>query len=93
MANTLNTNPISIDTFGADVTLRANVANVRNVTFTSTAADHCVLTDKRGAIVFDSRVSANGSDSQHIGVNVQGLILDVSLGTYAGTAALLVYLK
>lgn len=95
MANTLKTNPVSIDTFGADVTIiPANEkANIKCITFSSPGADHCVLTDRSGNIVYDSRVAAGECDNQTIDTSVHGLILDVSLGSFTAGAALLIYLN
>ncbi|MHA2066713.1 MAG: hypothetical protein ACXABY_20265 [Candidatus Thorarchaeota archaeon] len=91
MANNLNTNPVSIDTFAADVTISTQRFNVKCITFSSPGADHCVLTDRSGNIVYDSRVSAGESDSQMIDTSFDGLIVDVSAGSFTAGAALLIY--
>ena len=91
MANTLDTNPAFIDTFGADVTITSNRANIKCITFSSPGADHCVLTDTAGNTVVDSRVAANTTDNQSIETSSQGLIVDVSQGSFTAAAALLVY--
>ena len=94
MANQLDTNPIHIDDFSGDLTLRDNVANIIGVTFVAASdGDRAVLTDKRDNIVYVSLNGANDTEQQHLKVNVQGLKLDVSLGTYSANAALLVYFK
>jgi ribose 5-phosphate isomerase len=93
MANNLNTNPVSIDTFAADVTISELQTNVKCATFSSPGADHCVMTDLAGNIVYDSRVSAGESDNQMIDTNVKGLVVDVSAGSFTAGAQLLVYLN
>jgi hypothetical protein len=93
MANNLNTNPVSIDTFAADVTISSSQVNVKCATFSSPGADHCVMTDSSGNIVYDSRVSAGESDNQMIDTNFKGLVVDVSAGSFTAGAQLLVYLN
>jgi len=96
MANNLNTNPIYIDTWAADVTLVAGIANPKMIHFMSdTAADNLVLVDKNGNVMVDITLEAAVSTEEYWfpfeGWQCDGLILDVSLGTY-NTAKALIYL-
>jgi hypothetical protein len=96
MANSLNTNPIVIDTFSGDVTITTEPVQIDTISFTSSSAgDIATLDDKNGNLVYyQSTSAANGSESLSFdGLRIQGLTLDVSDGTYAGTARLLIYLK
>ncbi|MHA1949988.1 MAG: hypothetical protein ACW987_08955 [Candidatus Thorarchaeota archaeon] len=96
MANNIKTNPVSLDTFAADVEIAPANENfqISSIVFTSTAADTCVLVDGAGNIVHVSRLPvANGTDEQHPMVTAKGLTFDLSASTIGGTANVLIYSK
>jgi hypothetical protein len=96
MANNIKTNPVSLDTFAADVEIAPPNENfqINSIVFTSTAADTCVLVDGRGNTVHVSRLPvANGTDEQHPMITAQGLTFDLSQSTIGGTANVLIYSK
>ena len=95
MANNIKTNPVSLDTFAADVVVATPDQNfqISSVVFSSTAADTCVLVDGAGNTVHVSRVAAGGTDEQHPMVTAKGLTFDLSQSTIGGTANVLIYSK
>lgn len=95
MANNIKTNPVSLDTFAADVEIAQPNENfqISSIVFTSTAADTCVLVNGNGDTVYISRVAAGGTDEQHPMVTSKGLTFDLSQSTIGGTANVLIYSK
>lgn len=96
MANNLKTNPIVIDTFSADVTIWTGHIKVKTIVFWSTAADDkLVLEDKNGTPVVYLQL-ATAKDTKQInfgeGITFDGLVLDVSDGTYTSASKLLIYM-
>lgn len=95
MANSLVTNPIFIDTFSADVTISSTPIRVKAISFWSTAADDkLVLEDVKGvtsvyiqlATAKDTKILSFGD-----GMIFNGLVLDVSDGTYTSASRLIIY--
>ena len=97
MSNNLNTNPILIDTFSADVIISREPVVVTDIIFWSTAANDVLsLDDKDGNLVLYYML-ATGKDTRHIHfgkggrVFQNGLVLDVSDGVYTTASKLLIY--
>ena len=103
MANSLNTNPIVLDTFSSDFTAMTGGQRVIAIVFRSpTASDRFILEATDGMWVFDLTVAAgiaNGSESNiHLEFGYPGfpvsqpLTCDVSDGQYNSAARAYIYL-
>jgi len=97
MANLIDTNPISIDTFSSDVVISRGPVVVTDIIFWSTVAnDVLALDDKDGNPVLYYML-ATGKDTRHIHfgkggrVFQNGLVLDVSDGVYTTASKLFIY--
>ena len=104
MANSLNTNPIYLDTFAADVVIRTGTVIIEDVYFeTNLNNDVLVLKDAAGNVVYRKPATAesvdagvsydqpNGSwDGPSGQIRCDGLVLDVSEGNYDGTCFALI---
>ena len=98
MANNLLTNPIYIDTFSSDVTISEVPLHATAIVFWSTGADDkLILKDRLGvpcvaihlATAKDTFVLAPCKAMEF----TNGLVLDVSDGTYTTASKLLIYLE
>lgn len=95
MANTLNTNPIVIDTVAADVVISTAPIRIRRVDFwANAAAGKVVLKDTLGnPVVIVGMIAAGGRDGvywekpQH----APDLYLDQSDSTFPAGSTLLIY--
>ena len=105
MANSLNTNPIYLDTFTSDVTVVDGRVQIYAVYFETDADnDVLVLKDKDGNVIWRQTATAETVDGgttydQPNGnmvvfthpIMANGLILDVSAGNYDGNCYVLIY--
>ena len=97
MANNLTTDPIVIDTFSVDVVISAIGLKVKSIIFTSdSVGDVFVLEDVNGVEIFRAKINSadasivwTPSDGQWFN---KGVYLNVSRGTYTGTAKALIYI-
>ena len=97
MANNLNSNPILIDTFSADVVISRDPVVVTDIIFWSTVANDVLsIDDKDGNLVFYYML-ATGKDTRHVHfgkggrVFQNGLVVDVSDGVYTTASKLLIF--
>jgi len=97
MANSLITNPIILDTFSADVTISATPITVSSIVFWSTNADDkLVMEDIKGVQnVWIQLATAKDTKFWTPAVPFtfgNGLVLDVSDGTYNTASRCVIYL-
>jgi len=91
MSNVLTGDMKYIDTFSSDVTLSSNKIKLVYVAFKSTGVnDKLVLEDSKGILHVPQIQILTANDLVEIfpgadGIWMDGLVLDVSDGTYAGT--------
>lgn len=99
MANNLNTNPIVIDTVGADVVLSSTPLCIKAITFTSTdVADQLVLANTddvpcaiASIAVANETVHTTYTDAGYKTSGKGGTKVDLSASTLVGTFLALIY--
>lgn len=96
MANSTTTNPIVIDTFNADVTISTTPITVSSIVFWSTNADDkLVMEDVKGVTNVWLQIATAKSTLPWTPAKpftfTNGLVLDVSDGTYNTASRCLIY--
>jgi hypothetical protein len=87
MANAINRNPISLDTFTGDITVSTVGMKVSGIHFYSaTTTDHFSLEDKDGVEVIHLLANTGFSPACPLMLNNPPYTVDVSDGVYAATA-------
>jgi len=94
MANNVNTNPIFLDTYAADVTISSTIVHPKAIHVTSaTAGDTVVFIDNKGNQVIKVAAPANVTCDVWFpeGWQSDGLIFDLSASTITAAVTVLLY--